>query len=155
THGQPLEMGHKSALRLAVDPRAQPVSLEAVVVWTQPDASAKKRWVSGLRTYGSAELIQGVLVSLQKAGRTVRIEEMRSSDRFTAARALSGFGKGAPGRRGPLPPRGPRLETREPQESQLLGVLRFAVPNTTLTVEVAATVQWAGVKAIEPKKLYR
>lgn len=154
-HGQPLEMGHKSALRVAIDGRTPPVSLESVVVWTQPDASAKDRWISGLRTYGSVELIHGVLASLQKAGRTVRIEEMRSSDRFTVMPALDATWNDAPVRIEDLSARGARLETAEPQEAQHLGVLRFGVPNTTLTVEVAATVQWAGMKAVEPKRLYR
>jgi len=42
-HGQPLEMGQKSALRVAVDGRQQPVALEAVVVWTQRDGGVKDR----------------------------------------------------------------------------------------------------------------
>ena len=38
-HGQPLEMGQKSVLRLAIDGRPAPLTLEAVVVWTQLDAA--------------------------------------------------------------------------------------------------------------------
>src|SRR5271169_6503854 len=72
-HGLPLEMGHKSSLRLSVEGLPQPVSLEAVVVWTQLEIGAKNRWVSGLRTYGPPESVHGVLASLQDAGRTVRI----------------------------------------------------------------------------------
>src|SRR5258708_40043825 len=77
-HGLPLEMGHKSALRLALEGRQHPVALEAMVVWTQLEMGAEHRWVSGLRTYGSPETVQGVLMSLQSAGRTVR---MRSEER--------------------------------------------------------------------------
>jgi len=66
------------------------------VVWTQADSGARNRFVSGLRTYGSPELIQGVLVSLQNSGRTVRIEELRSSDRFTVAPALEAFWNDGP-----------------------------------------------------------
>lgn len=153
-HGQPLEMGQKSALRLSVDGGSHPVSLEAVVVWTQPDASAKHRWISGLRTYGGPELIQGVLSSLQKNGRTVRIEEMRSSDRFTVVPALDAFWNGAPVRIEDLSARGARIETAEAQEQHHLGVLRFAVPNTAVTVEVAGSVAWASMKAFDPP-LYR
>jgi hypothetical protein len=150
-HGLPLEMGHKSALRLAVDGRPQAVALEAMVVWTQADAAAKNRFVSGLRTYGSPELIQGVLVSLQSSGRTVRIEELRSSDRFTVAPSLDAFWNEAPVRIEDISARGARLETSEPQEADHLGVLRFMVPNTTVKVEVAGSVAWSCVKAVEPR----
>src|ERR1700694_771416 len=64
-HGSPLEMGHKSELRLSVEGRPKPVALEAVIVWTQLEIGAKNRWVSGLRTYGSPESVQGVLTSLK------------------------------------------------------------------------------------------
>jgi hypothetical protein len=154
-HGLPLEMGLKSALRLPIDPRAQAVSLEAVVVWTQPDSGAKDRWVSGLRTYGSPEMIQGVLSSLQSAGRTVRIEEMRASDRFAVTPALEAFWNDAPVRIEDISARGARIETHERQESKQLGVLRFAVPDKAVTVEVAGTVQWASVKSVGPQRLYR
>src|SRR5580765_2202066 len=154
-HGLPLEMGLKSALRLPIDPRAQSLSLEAVVVWTQPDGGAKDRWVSGLRTYGSAEMIRGVLSSLQSAGRTVRIEEMRASDRFAVTPALEAFWNEAPVRIEDISARGARIETHEQQESKHLGVLRFAVPDKSVTVEVAGTVQWASVKSVGPQRLYR
>src|SRR2546425_13329412 len=50
-HGQPLDMGNKAMLRLAIDGRPTPVALEAVVVWTQADPSNPDRFVSGVRTY--------------------------------------------------------------------------------------------------------
>src|SRR5258706_9165684 len=149
-HGHPLEMGQKSALRLSVDAGSHPVLLEAVVVWTQPEASAKHRWISGLRTYGSPEMIQGVLSSLQTNGRTVRIEEMRKSDRFTVVPALDAFWNDAPVRVEDLSARGARIETLEAQEQHHLGVLRFAVPNTAVTVEGAGSVAWGGMKTFYP-----
>jgi hypothetical protein len=153
-HGQPLEMGLKSALRLAVDGRQQPVSLEAVVVWTQRDGGVKNRFVSGLRTYGSPELVQGVLTGLQHAGRTARIEELRSTDRFAVTPELEAEWNGGPVRIEDLSARGARIETRDLHDAPHLGVLRFTVPNANVIVEVAGQVVWSSVKAYEPR-LYR
>jgi PilZ domain len=153
-HGVPLEMGQKSVLRLAVEGRPHPATLEAVVVWTQLEMGAKNRWVSGLRTYGSAETVQGVLTSLQSAGRSVRIEELRSSDRFTVTPELGGSWNDAPVRVEDISARGARIESPVPLEASQLGVLRFSVPNTSVTVEVAGTVAWASMKAVDPH-LYR
>jgi PilZ domain len=150
-HGLPLEMGHKSALRLTVEGRPQPVSLEAVVVWTQLETGAKNRWVSGLRTYGSPESVHGVLTSLQDAGRTVRIEELRSSDRFTVTPALEASWNDAMVRIEDISARGARIESPVPLEASNLGVLRFVVPNANVTVEVAGTVAWASMKAVDPQ----
>ncbi len=153
-HGVPLEMGQKSALRLAVEGRPPPVSLEAVLVWTQLEMGTKNRWVSGLRTYGSPETVQGVLASLQSAGRSVRIEELRSSDRFTVTPALEASWNDASVGIEDLSARGARIESPVPLEASHLGVLRFAVPNANLTVEVAGTVAWGSMKAVDPP-LYR
>ena len=153
-HAAPLEMGQKSALRFALSDQPKPVSLEAVVIWTQLEAGAKNRWVSGLRTYGSPEAVQGVLVSLQSAGRTVRIEELRSSDRFTVTPALAASWNEASVRVEDISARGARIESPVSLEASQLGVLRFAVPSANVTVEVAATVAWASMKAVQPQ-LYR
>lgn len=153
-HGSPLEMGHKSELRLSVEGRAKPVALEAVIVWTQFEIGAKNRWVSGLRTYGSAEAVQGVLTSLQSAGRTVRIEELRSSDRFTVIPALQASWNDASVQIDDISARGARIESPVALEASNLGVLRFTVPNANVSVEVAATVAWASMKAVDPQ-LYR
>src|SRR5436190_16862333 len=68
-HGQPLEMGQKSSLRVAIDGRPSPVTLEAVVVWTQNDAALKGKFVSGVRTYASADLVDGILGHLRQTRR--------------------------------------------------------------------------------------
>src|SRR5262245_35714923 len=60
-HGQPLEMGQKAVLRLAIEGRPAPLTLEAVIVWTQSDATSKGRFVSGARTYAPAELVDGMI----------------------------------------------------------------------------------------------
>src|SRR5512141_1521414 len=56
-HPVALETGQKSVLRLVLEGRPQPVQLEAVVVWSHPDGAVPGRYVSGVRTYGSAESI--------------------------------------------------------------------------------------------------
>ena len=40
-HAQPLEMGQKSVLQLAIEGRPQIANIEAVVVWTKPDPSGR------------------------------------------------------------------------------------------------------------------
>src|SRR5437763_1353328 len=81
-HGQPLEMGLKSVLKMSIDGRPSPLTLEAVVVWTQSDAVLKGRYVSGVRTYASADLVDGMLGHLRTTKRANRIEDLRSTDRF-------------------------------------------------------------------------
>ncbi|MCU1349955.1 MAG: hypothetical protein JWO56_2985, partial [Acidobacteria bacterium] len=46
-HERPLEMGAKSILKLPLEGRPSPVSLEAVVVWTKSDGRPG-RYVSGV-----------------------------------------------------------------------------------------------------------
>src|ERR1700682_3519752 len=142
-HVAPLEMGHKSALRLAVDGGPKQVSLEAVIVWTQRELGAKNRWLAGVRTYGSPETVQGVLTSLQSSGRTVRIEELRSSDRFTVTPALDATWNDASVRIEYISARGSRIESPVALEASNLVVLRFVVPSANVAVEVAGTVAWA------------
>jgi hypothetical protein len=153
-HGLPLEMGQKSALKLAVDGRPSAVALEGVVVWTQPDSSAKNRFVSGLRTYAAPEFVSGILTDLQKARRTSRIEELRSTDRFTVTPALDAEWNGVPVRVEDLSARGARIESAGMQDAPNLGVLRFGVPGSAVLVEVAAQVVWSTMKAVDPH-LYR
>src|SRR5436305_14894740 len=68
-HAQPLEMGQKSALRLGIEGRATPVTLEAVVVWTQNDASDKGKFVSGVRTYATTDPVGGMIAHLRECPR--------------------------------------------------------------------------------------
>jgi hypothetical protein len=81
-HAHALEMGHKSVLRLVIDGRPSPLSLEAVVVWTETDQMNPGKFISGVRTYAAPESIQTLFRTLQATGRITRIEELRSSDRF-------------------------------------------------------------------------
>ncbi|MGH9423604.1 MAG: PilZ domain-containing protein, partial [Thermoanaerobaculia bacterium] len=75
-HAHPLEMGQKGVLQMTIDGRPSPAFLEAVVVWTKPDPFAPGRYVSGVRTYADAELIDPLLAHLQTAKRTTRIAEL-------------------------------------------------------------------------------
>lgn len=153
-HGHPLEMGQKSTLRLMIDGRPTPISLEAVVVWTQGEGVNKNRYLSGLRTYGSPELINGMLTHLQKSKRTTRIEELRSADRFNVTPPLDAGWNDDAVRIEDLSARGARIELRQPAEVGTKGFLHFAVPSSPLDVEVSGQVIWASVKSVEPR-LYR
>src|SRR3954466_6952165 len=87
-HDRALEAGAKAVLR--IQSAGTPVSLEATVVWTQPDSQFAGRFLSGVRTYGPAEVVQSLLAHLQTSHRTHRIEEMRSTDRFYVVPSLEG-----------------------------------------------------------------
>jgi hypothetical protein len=144
THGHSLEMGQKALLRLAVDGRPAPVQLKAVVVWTQIDAVAPSRFVSGVRTYGAPELIDGLLAHLQNARRTTRIEELRGNDRFAMAQPLAGLFAGAPVEVENLSVRGARIVTTQPFAAGASAAFGF------LDVVVIAHVAWCAIKSLEP-----
>ena len=143
-HSHSLEMGHKSVLRLTLDGRTAPLQLEAVVVWTQVDPIAPSRFVSGVRTYGAPDVVDGLLEQLQKGKRTTRIEELRRSDRFAMQQPLEGRFDGAPVTIEDLSVRGARIATTASVAAGARGTLSF------LTVEVSAQVAWSAIKALDP-----
>jgi len=149
-HGHPLEMGQKSILKLAVEGRPGAASIEAVVVWTQADPSTSGRYLSGVRTYAPADVIDALLLHLQTSHRTTRIEELRSSDRFNLSPLLGGDWNGSPVRIENLSARGARIETSVAAEVGTAAALRFTVPDTPLVAEVQALVVWSSVKAVAP-----
>jgi PilZ domain len=146
-HKKPLESGTKSPLKLKVDGRPAPVALEAVIIWTQAEGSSSK-FVSGVRTYGRQELVDGLLTELQKNSRASRIEEMRNADRFMLSPSVSGeFG----GRRvmiDDLSARGARVQLDEDIAVGEKSILKFRVPDSTFSVEVAAQVVWRRLRSI-------
>src|SRR5436305_2463956 len=79
-HTRPLEPGGKGILKMPVDGRPLPVSLEAVIVWTHSDRAG--RFESGVRTYGAPDVVTSLITHLQTSKRSNRIEELRQSDRF-------------------------------------------------------------------------
>jgi PilZ domain-containing protein len=144
THSHSLEMGQKSVLRLALDGRPAPLQLEAVVVWTQVDPIAPSRFVSGVRTYGAPDVVDGMLDHLQKRKRTTRIEELRRSDRFALQQPLEGRFDGARVAIEDLSVRGARIATTSPVAAGARGTLSF------MTVEVSAQVAWSAIKSLDP-----
>lgn len=154
-HGHQLEMGEKSLLRLAVDGRTTPVSVEAIVVWTtQSEGAGKNRYLSGLRTYGSPEIFNNILTNLLKTKRATRIEELRSADRFQVTPLLDAGWNDESVRVEDLSARGARIELRSRPDVGERGTLHFAVPSSPLDVVVSAQVMWTSVKSVEPH-LYR
>jgi hypothetical protein len=149
-HAQPLEMGQKSVLQLVIDGQASTTNLEAVVVWTKTDSAAAGRFVSGVRTYADASLIDGVLSHLQTTKRTTRIEELRSTDRFDLSSSLEGAWNGEPAGIENLSARGARIETFRQLPVSSSGTLTFAIPGTELSISVGAMVAWSAIKSVEP-----
>src|SRR5438876_2471682 len=145
-HGQPLEMGQKSVLRLAIEGRPTPLTLEAVVVWTQLDAAIKGKFVSGVRTYAPADLVSGMLGHLRETHRANRIEDLRSTDRFDLSPLLDGEWNGSPVRIENLSTRGGRFETPSEYAVGATGTLRF------MDIEVAARVVWSAMKGVDPTR---
>ena len=148
THGHSVEMDRKALLRIAVDGRPAPVQLEAVVVWTQVDPVAPTRFVSGVRTYGAAEVMEALLAQLQAAKRTTRIEELRGSDRFTLQQPLGGRFAGVGVAVENLSVRGARIVIPQPVTPAARASFSF------LDVDVPAQVAWCAIKSLEPT-MYR
>lgn len=147
-HQDPVEAGTKSLLKFAVDGRAEPVILEAVIVWSQPDAQWPGKFLSGCRTYGPAEVVQSLLAQLQTSHRTNRIEELRSTDRFTISPVLEARFEGKPAQIEDLSARGARVILPFEPAKHAKGVLEFALPDSQIDVSVRGEVAWTSVKAI-------
>ena len=149
-HGQPLEMGKKSVLRLPMAGRLLPIALEAVVVWTQLDADQPNRFVSGVRTYGSPAVVDGMIDQLRNTDQATRIEELRGSDRFELAPALAAQWDGKPVLLDNLSARGARIETGSELQRHSKGMFRVEVPGSAAVVSVEAQVAWSTLKAMDP-----
>ena len=139
-HTRPLEPGGKGILKMPVDGRPLPVSLEAVIVWTHSDSAG--RFESGVRTYGAPDLINSLLTHLQTSKRSNRIEELRQSDRFLINPPLEATFDGRPAIVEDLSAHGARIAVAE-----LLSVGRSAAFRL-LQVSVAGSVVWSAVKSI-------
>ena len=145
-HGLPLEMGQKSVLRLAIEGRLSPLALEAVVVWTQLDAAVKGKFVSGVRTYAPAELVDGMLGHLRQTRRANRIEDLRATDRFDLSPLLDGEWNRFAVRIENLSARGARIETPYQLAAGATGTLRL------MNIEVTAEVTWSALKSVNPAR---
>jgi hypothetical protein len=148
-HDQPVDTGAKMMLQVVVPGLAGPVSLEALVVWTQADASAVgARYVTGVRTYGAAAEVDALLNYLKASTRSNRIEELRSTERFLVTPCLAATFDGFPAHIENLSARGARIETSEPLAPQSTGTLRFTLGESSLDISITAAVAWSGVKAL-------
>jgi hypothetical protein len=147
-HETPLETGRKEVLKLPIDGRPAPVDLEAVVVWSQADSTTVGQFLSGVRTYGSPEVMKSVITQLQTSRRSNRIEELRSADRFFVTPSLSGSFSGDSIRIEDLAARGARIETQKDLCGGSEGLLEFRVPDSSEKVAVRGKVAWSGLKAI-------
>jgi hypothetical protein len=144
-HEVPIESGAKATLRLIAGDRE--LRLEALVIWTQHDRNTSA-FVSGVRTYGGEEAIASVLAELQRSGRTSRIEELRSADRFI----LSPFLTGELGSRSvdicDLSAHGARVESDSEIPPGSADILRFDLPATSFTVAIQTAGVWSHVRSI-------
>lgn len=147
-HDKPLETGMKSLLQLSVEGRPGPLTLEAVVVWSEPDSTVPGRFVSGARTYGPPEVVNSLIAQLQTSNRSNRIEELRSTDRFFVSPALAATFDGQPAQIENLSARGARVELSTEPLRGSRGTLVFNVPQSEISLKVAAEVAWTSVKAI-------
>ena len=110
-HEKPLETGKKGVLKLPMEGRPSPLALEAVVVWSQADSGAPGTFVSGIRTYGSPEVVKSLIGQLQTSKRSNRIEELRAADRFFVMPSLEATFGEQPVSIENLSARGARIET--------------------------------------------
>lgn len=147
-HDQPLDQGSKSILKIAVEGRPAPVTLEATIVWSQSDPSIAGKFMSGCRMYGPPEVVQSILTHLQTSHRTSRIEELRSTDRFYITPSLTGAFDARPAQIEDISARGARIESHSELTRGAGGTLRFLVPNSEIEVSVTGRVAWTSVKAI-------
>ena len=154
-HDGALEAGAKAVLQL--ESPGAPVCLEAAVVWTQSDPQFAGKFLSGVRTYGAPEVVQGLLAHLRTARRAQRIEELRSSDRFYVVPSLEGTFGGRTVSIEDLSARGARLEAPAEPRKGTSATLQFVVPQSELEVVVNAQVVWTSLKAITgaTRKSYR
>ncbi|HSP13275.1 MAG TPA: PilZ domain-containing protein [Thermoanaerobaculia bacterium] len=147
-HEKPLETGKKGVLKLPIEGRPSPLTLEAVVVWSQADSGAPGQFVSGVRTYGPPEIISSLIAQLQTSKRSNRIEELRSSDRFFVMPSLEGTYGGAKVKIENLSARGAGIEMMQQAARGTTQPLSFHVPNSELEVSVGGQIVWTSLKAI-------
>lgn len=147
-HEQPVDTGMKSMLQIAVEGRTAPVSLEATIVWSHTDPTWPGKFMSGVRTYGSPELVQTLITHLQSSSRTSRIEELRSTDRFYVLPLLTGTFDGESALVEDLSARGARVVLPHQPQRGAAGTLQFTVPESQIDVTVNGQVAWTMIKAI-------
>lgn len=147
-HDGKLETGKKGVLKLPLEGRPTPLLLEAVVVWSENDPTTPGWFVSGVRTYGSPEAINGFIAQLQSSQRSNRIEELRSADRFLVNPSLEASFDGRDVKIENLSARGARIVCDEQLPLNKTGLLAYRIPDATHELVVTGQVMWTAVKAI-------
>jgi hypothetical protein len=150
-HERAVSTGTKSLLRVAMTDRARPTNVEAVVVWSQPDASQPGKYVSGVRTLAETELMAGLLDTLHEMKRTSRIEELRAVDRFMIAPALEATFAGGPALVEDLSARGARVEVYDEPRAGTRQKIAFSLPKIGVEFSAEAEVVWTALKTITPE----
>ena len=147
-HDRSIDTGKKGVLKLAMEGRPAPLSLEAVVVWTEPDPAKAGRFLSGVRTYGSPDVVTALIAQLQTSNRSNRIEELRAADRFFVMPSLEARFGAEIVRLENLSARGARIQTATQPAIGSSLALGFRVPDSTHDVVVSATVMWTSVRSL-------
>lgn len=147
-HEKHLETGTKAVLKIALNALPAPVTLEAMIIWCQPDASADGAFLSGARTYGPTDVIRSLVFTLQSSRRAARIEELRSTDRFFIVPAIEGTFGGVSLDVNDLSARGARVAIDDHLAPGLVDRLTFLVPGSDLEVGVTARVVWSQIKSV-------
>jgi hypothetical protein len=147
-HDSPVEHGAKAILKFVIEGRLSPITMEAVIVWTQPDPSWAGKFMSGVRTYGAPELMGTLLTHLQTLHRTTRIEELRSTDRFYVIPAIAATFGSHPAGIEDLSARGARISLNDEPSRGQKASLHFSVPDSQIDVTVAGEVVWTAVKSV-------
>lgn len=145
-HEKPLEAGAKAILKLGTGPTAK--SVEASVIWSQPDPSWRGRYMTGVRTWAPEEQIGEILTDLQRTGRVNRIEELRSSDRFHVLPTVEATYGGQLAYIEDLSARGARIELRYEPRAGAVARFEFTVPASEITVAVPAQIVWTNIRTI-------
>ncbi|HEX6179403.1 MAG TPA: PilZ domain-containing protein [Thermoanaerobaculia bacterium] len=152
-HDHPFETGKKGVLRVAMEGRPAPVNLEAVIVWSERDLASPGKFVSGVRTYGSPDVVEGLIAQLQTSHRSNRIEELRAADRFYVMPSLEAKFGDANVRLENLSARGARIEISSQPTVGTSAPLAFRVLDDTHDVVVSATVVWTSMRSISGKNI--
>jgi hypothetical protein len=147
-HDKPFETGKKGVLKLPMDGRPSPLALEAVVVWSQADSGTPGKFVSGVRTYGSPEVIGTLIKQLQTSKRSNRIEELRSTERFFVMPSLDAKFGDVPVTVENVCARGARIEMKTEPKRDQAETLFFHVPQSELEVKVDGKIVWTMLKSI-------
>lgn len=147
-HDLPLQTGTKSVLLIAADGRPAPIALETMIVWTQRDTALPGVHVSGGRTWGHAEGVRALIEQLQAAGRTTRIDELRSTERFTISPRLAATFDGQGVTVDNLSTRGAGIELPYAPPVGLTTSLAIGPSEAGVDVRLSVKVRWAAMKTI-------